>query len=53
MGVGRGAVAPGLVPLLICGRLAMEHPGGPVMRCRPETVCRWIYVFLFNRKLRF
>ena len=27
----------------MCGRLAMEHPGGPVTRCRPETVCRWIY----------
>ena len=33
----------GWSPLLICGRLAMEHLGDPVMRCCPETVYRWIY----------
>ena len=33
----------GRSPPLMCGRLAMEHPGGPVTRCRPETVCRWAY----------
>ena len=33
----------GRSPPPICGRLAMEHPGGPVTRCRPETVCRWTY----------
>lgn len=30
-------------PPLMCGRLAMGHPGGPVTRCRPEAVCRWTY----------
>ena len=42
----------GRSPPLICGRLAMEHPGGPVTRCCPETVCRWIYAGKARRERR-
>ena len=42
----------GRSPLPICGRLAMEHSGGPVMRCRPEAVCRWVYADKARRKRR-
>ena len=33
----------GWSPLLICGRLRLEHPGDESMRCCPETLYRWIY----------
>ncbi len=42
----------GRSPPLMCGRLAMEHPGGPVMRCRPEAVCRWVYADKARRERR-
>ena len=42
----------GRSPPLMCGRLAMGHPGGPVMRCRPEAVCRWVYADKARRERR-
>ena len=42
----------GRSPPPICGCLAMEHPGGPVMRCRPEAVCRWVYADKARRERR-
>ncbi|RDX31643.1 IS30 family transposase [Bifidobacterium breve] len=42
----------GRSPPLMCGRLAMGHPGGPVTRCRPEAVCRWTYAGKARRERR-